>query len=180
MTFQKQVQLPKRRVVLEHRALEMKYSERKVEAVSHIISVCVCNSCTVNISKVACLLDQCLGRRTLNNERSNVMTGGLFRMWMTWLYAPNHSTFMWQEELTKWSCLFNKWQCAVCPRDVSSHILLFIIFIIEDYNLPFKWVGNIKTELKEIEWETVDRFHLAHDKDLWRAVVNTVMNLRLP
>jgi hypothetical protein len=68
----------------------------------------------------------------------------------------------------------------VCPRDVSSLIQLFIIVINEDCNLPYKLVGNIKTELKEIEWETVDRFHLVQDTYLWRAVVNTVMNLRLP
>jgi hypothetical protein len=38
-----------------------------------------------------------------------------------------------------------------------------------------RWVDNIKTDLKEIEW--VD---LAQDKDHWRALVNTVMNLRVP
>jgi hypothetical protein len=27
--------------------------------------------------------------------------------------------------------------------------------------------------------ETVDRIRLAHDMDRWRAVVNTVMNLRV-
>jgi len=66
------------------------------------------------------------------------------------------------------------------PRNVSSHIQLFIIFINEDNNLPLKRVGNIKTGLKEIEWEMVDWFRLAQDTGLWRAVVNTVMNLRLP
>jgi hypothetical protein len=31
-----------------------------------------------------------------------------------------------------------------------------------------------------MEWEGVDRIHLAHDRYQWRAVVNTLMNLRLP
>jgi hypothetical protein len=34
--------------------------------------------------------------------------------------------------------------------------------------------------LREIEWEVLDWIHLAKDRDQWRAVVNTVMNLRVP
>ena len=44
MTFKKQVQLPKRRVVLEHREMKIKYSKLKAEAVSYIISGCICSS----------------------------------------------------------------------------------------------------------------------------------------
>jgi len=29
-------------------------------------------------------------------------------------------------------------------------------------------------------WEGVDWFHLAQDIDQWRALVNTVMNMRIP
>jgi hypothetical protein len=29
-------------------------------------------------------------------------------------------------------------------------------------------------------WEGVDWMHLAQDRDQWQAVVNTVMNLRVP
>jgi hypothetical protein len=39
---------------------------------------------------------------------------------------------------------------------------------------------NIKMDLKEVGWEGVDWMHLAQDNDQWRAVVNTVMNLRVP
>jgi hypothetical protein len=35
-------------------------------------------------------------------------------------------------------------------------------------------------ELREIEWEGVDWIHLAQDRDKWWAVVNTVMNVRVP
>jgi hypothetical protein len=35
-------------------------------------------------------------------------------------------------------------------------------------------------ELKEIALEGVDRIHLAQDRDRWRALVNTIMNLRVP
>jgi hypothetical protein len=35
-------------------------------------------------------------------------------------------------------------------------------------------------DLREIDWEVVDWMHLAQDRDEWRAVVNTAMNLRVP
>jgi len=34
--------------------------------------------------------------------------------------------------------------------------------------------------LTEIGWEGVDWMHLAQDRDQWRAVLNTVMGLRIP
>jgi hypothetical protein len=39
---------------------------------------------------------------------------------------------------------------------------------------------NIKMALTEIGWEGVDWMHLAQDRDQWRAVLNTVMGLRIP
>jgi hypothetical protein len=39
---------------------------------------------------------------------------------------------------------------------------------------------NVKMELREIELEDADWIHLAQDTVRWRAVVNTVMNLRVP
>jgi hypothetical protein len=35
-------------------------------------------------------------------------------------------------------------------------------------------------DLREIRWEDVDCIHLAEDREQWRAVVNMVMNLRVP
>jgi hypothetical protein len=39
---------------------------------------------------------------------------------------------------------------------------------------------NIKLDLKETECEGVEWIHLAQDRVQWRAVVDTVMNLRGP
>jgi hypothetical protein len=41
-------------------------------------------------------------------------------------------------------------------------------------------LGNIKRYLREIEWGCPDWIDLAQDRDQWRALVNTVMNLRVP
>jgi hypothetical protein len=43
-----------------------------------------------------------------------------------------------------------------------------------------RWKDNIKMDLKEIGFGDVDRIHWAQDRDRWRALVNTVMDLRVP
>jgi hypothetical protein len=43
-----------------------------------------------------------------------------------------------------------------------------------------RWVDNIKIDIKEIGWDGVDWIDLAQDRDQWRALVNTVMKLRVP
>jgi hypothetical protein len=44
----------------------------------------------------------------------------------------------------------------------------------------FRWVDNIKMDLREIEWDGVDWFGKSQDRDQWKALVNTVLNLRIP
>jgi hypothetical protein len=39
---------------------------------------------------------------------------------------------------------------------------------------------NIKMDLREIGFVDVDWIHWAQDRDRWRALVSTVMNLRVP
>jgi hypothetical protein len=39
---------------------------------------------------------------------------------------------------------------------------------------------NIRTDLREMVWEDVDWMHLVQERYRWRAVVNMVMNLRVP
>jgi hypothetical protein len=43
-----------------------------------------------------------------------------------------------------------------------------------------RWVGNIRMDLVEVGWGDVDWIGLAQDRDSWRALVNLVLNLRLP
>jgi hypothetical protein len=43
-----------------------------------------------------------------------------------------------------------------------------------------RWVDNIKIDLLEIGWGSVDWIGLAQDRDRWRALVNLVLNLRVP
>jgi hypothetical protein len=43
-----------------------------------------------------------------------------------------------------------------------------------------KWEGNIRMDLGEIRSEGVEWIHVAQDRHQWRAVLNTVMKLRVP
>jgi hypothetical protein len=39
---------------------------------------------------------------------------------------------------------------------------------------------NVRVNLREIDWEWVNWIHLAQVRNQWRAVLNMVMNLRVP
>jgi hypothetical protein len=41
-------------------------------------------------------------------------------------------------------------------------------------------VATSKIDLRVIGWDGMDWFDLAQDKDKWRALVNKVINLRVP
>jgi hypothetical protein len=43
-----------------------------------------------------------------------------------------------------------------------------------------RWVDNIKMDPREMGWAGMDWIDLAQDRDQWRALVNSVMNLRIP
>jgi hypothetical protein len=43
-----------------------------------------------------------------------------------------------------------------------------------------RWVDNIKMDLREIVWDGVDWMDMAQVREQWRALVNTVLNLRVP
>ena len=43
-----------------------------------------------------------------------------------------------------------------------------------------RWEDNIKIDLQEMRGGCGDWMELAHDRDRWRALVCTVMNLRVP
>jgi hypothetical protein len=43
-----------------------------------------------------------------------------------------------------------------------------------------RWEDNIKMDFMEIGFGDVYWIHWAQDRDRWRALVNTVINLRVP
>jgi hypothetical protein len=43
-----------------------------------------------------------------------------------------------------------------------------------------RWMNNIKMDLLEIGWGDLDWFGVGQDRYNWRALMNSVMNLRVP
>jgi hypothetical protein len=43
-----------------------------------------------------------------------------------------------------------------------------------------RWVDNIRMDLGEVGWGDVDWIDLAKDRNRWRALVNSVLKLRVP
>ena len=46
--------------------------------------------------------------------------------------------------------------------------------------LRHRWEDNIEMDLQEVGCGGMDWIELAEDRDRWRALVNAVMNLRVP
>jgi hypothetical protein len=44
----------------------------------------------------------------------------------------------------------------------------------------FRWEDNVKIDLQEVGCGDMDWIDMAQERDRWRAVVNVVMNLRVP
>jgi len=43
-----------------------------------------------------------------------------------------------------------------------------------------RWKDNIRTDLQAVGRQIMDWIDLAHNRDRWRALVNVVMNFRVP
>jgi hypothetical protein len=43
-----------------------------------------------------------------------------------------------------------------------------------------RWEDNIKMDLREVGWGSMDWIDLSQDRDRWQALVDAVMNLRFP
>jgi hypothetical protein len=46
--------------------------------------------------------------------------------------------------------------------------------------LRSRWEDNIKMDLQEVEWWSMDWIDLAQDSNRWWALVNAIINFRIP
>jgi hypothetical protein len=88
--------------------------------------------------------------------------------------------------LERWS-LVQRWSSSSLLISLNLRLawLLIIHFYIIEGKRPLgrprrRWVDNIKMDLREIGWDGVDWFDMAQDRDQWTALVNMVLNLRVP
>jgi hypothetical protein len=50
----------------------------------------------------------------------------------------------------------------------------------KDTTRKAKTLCGFKMDLKEIRWDGVDWIYMAQDRNQWRALVTTILNLRVP
>jgi hypothetical protein len=48
------------------------------------------------------------------------------------------------------------------------------------YEPEHRWKDNIKMDLQEVGWGGMEWIVLAQDRERWQALINLVMNLRVP
>jgi hypothetical protein len=62
---------------------------------------------------------------------------------------------------------------------IQQHVLSFLCFYFSTTSI-LSSIYNIRMDLVEVGWGDVDWFGLAQDRERWRALVNSVLNLRVP
>jgi hypothetical protein len=74
-----------------------------------------------------------------------------------------------------------RWEGHVARmREMTANVSKNLKWRYHSEELGARWEDNIRMDLREIVGGGVDWMHLAQDRNQWRDVVNTVMNLRVP
>jgi hypothetical protein len=71
----------------------------------------------------------------------------------------------------------------VCSTNGEKRNALLVVNLEEKRSLRrprSRWEDNIEMDLREIGWGNMDWIDLSQDRNQWRALVNTVMNLWVP
>jgi hypothetical protein len=86
-----------------------------------------------------------------------------------------------RDEVTgEWRKLHN-WSCSTNEKRIAYRLLVGKPEGKRPLGRPRRrWVDNIRMDLGEVRWGDVDWIGLAKDRNGWRALVNSVLNLRVP
>jgi hypothetical protein len=71
----------------------------------------------------------------------------------------------------------SSWRSALLVKHRVNYTFIIIIIIGRPRR---RWMDNIRMDLGEVGRSDVDWIDLAQDRNRWRAIVNSVLNLRVP
>jgi hypothetical protein len=74
--------------------------------------------------------------------------------------------------------------CTLAKKNHCTYLIILSIIIFSVIGQLLgrprcRWVDNIKIDLRAVGWDGMDWIDLAQDRDQWRVLVNTVMNLQV-
>jgi hypothetical protein len=95
-----------------------------------------------------------------------------FSWWWAWWY-PKHV-----ETLINTSYSASSWLFIHLHARYSSSVKIRVVVIFRRHRRS--WEDNIQMDLQEVGYGGMDWIELARDRESWRALVNAVMNLRVP
>jgi hypothetical protein len=70
--------------------------------------------------------------------------------------------------------------CLEKGRSMPHDLLIYSVLAGPLRRSRHRWEDNIKTDVRETGWGNMDWIDLAQDRDEWRALVNMVIDLRVP
>jgi hypothetical protein len=96
------------------------------------------------------------------------------------------------QQITEVSSQSDEWYRSAYGTNIHTNIYFYIYRLVRsdlvekpEGKRPLgrqrrRWVDNIRMDLVEVGWGGVDWTGLAQDRDKWRVLVNSVLNLRVP
>jgi hypothetical protein len=73
-----------------------------------------------------------------------------------------------------------RWAKNIARMGEKKKAYMMLVGMSEENRPKRRWVDNIKMNLREIRWDGIDWIDVCQDRDQWRTLVNTLMNLRVP
>jgi hypothetical protein len=108
-------------------------------------------------------------RRIFRPEGEEVAEGCIMRSFITCTRVIISRRMKWNGRVARMGEMRNAFRFLVGKREEKRPLR----------RPRCRWEGNVDMYFRETGWEDVDWLHLGKDRDRWRAIVETILNLRV-